>query len=316
VKKVVITDCDLGPCDIEKKVLAEIAEVYTYQCRTEEEVKKVAKDADGIIVQYAPITRSVIESLEKCKVISRYGIGVDNIDVKASTEHGIFVVNVTDYCIDEVADHTIALLLACTRKIVFLDNLVKNGIWNVRLAAPIYNLNGKTMGLIGFGSIAKQVSLKVLAFGLNIIAYDPYVSSKIMKRYKTKKVNFRSLLKDSDIISLHLSLTAETRHMIGEKELKMMKRTAFLINTSRGALIDESALYRALNENWIEGAGIDVVENEPLNPESDLLMLKNIVITPHSAFFSNTSLKELQRRAAVKVAEILKGRIAFSLVNK
>jgi len=316
VKKVVITDCDLGPCDIEKKVLAEIAEVYTYQCRTEEEVKKVAKDADGIIVQYAPITRSVIESLEKCKVISRYGIGVDNIDVKASTEHGIFVVNVTDYCIDEVADHTIALLLACTRKIVFLDNLVKNGIWNVRLAAPIYNLNGKTMGLIGFGSIAKQVSLKALAFGLNIIAYDPYVSSKIMKRYKTKKVNFRSLLKDSDIISLHLSLTAETRHMIGEKELKMMKRTAFLINTSRGALIDESALYRALNENWIEGAGIDVVENEPLNPESDLLMLKNIVITPHSAFFSNTSLKELQRRAAVKVAEILKGRIAFSLVNK
>jgi len=315
VKKVVITDCDLGPCDIEKKVLAGIAEVYTYQFKTEEEVIKAAKDADGIIVQYAPISRRVIESLEKCKVISRYGIGVDNIDVKAAIENGIIVVNVKDYCTDEVADHTIALLLACARKIVLLNSLVKNGIWDVRQAAPIYNLKGKTLGLIGFGSIAKQVSLKAQAFGFNILAYDPYISLKIMKKYKVKKVDFENLLRESDIISLHLPLTDETRYMIGEKELKMMKRTAFLINTSRGALIDEIALYRALKENWIEGAGIDVVENEPLTPESDLLNLTNIIITPHAAFFSNSSLIELQRRAAVKVAEVFKGNIYCFPIN-
>jgi len=314
--KVVITDCDLGPCDIERKVLKGMAELYVYQHRDEEQVMKVAEDADGIIVQYAPLTRKVIQSLKKCRVISRYGIGVDCIDVKAATDQGIYVANVTEYCNDEVSDHTIALILACARKIVFLDNCVKSGVWDVKAAAPIFPLRGNILGLLGFGTMARMVSVKAMAFGLNIIACDPYVDSKVMEEYGVEKTDFNNLINKSDILSLHVPLTDKTRNVIGESELKNMKKTAFLVNTARGALIDERALYRALKENWIAGAGIDVVEYEPLNPKNDLLKLNNIIITPHAAFYSVLSLNELKRKAAVEIDRVLKGGVPSSLVNR
>ncbi|HEB31808.1 MAG TPA: hypothetical protein ENI15_13200 [Spirochaetes bacterium] len=188
----------------------------------------------------------------------------DCIDVEAGTDHGIYVANVTDYCIDEVSDHTMALLLACARKIVFLDRHVKNGSWNVKLSAPVYSISNKTLGLVGYGKIGRKVSQKAQAFGMKVISCDPNVSPEFMKQNNAGHSDLETLLKESDFVSLQVPLTKDTCHLIGEIELKMMKNTSFLINTSRGPLIDEKALYKALAKKLIAGAGIDVVEEEPL----------------------------------------------------
>jgi len=315
--KVVITDAEYKSFDLEKEELNKVgAEVVVGQCKTEDEIIQIAKDADGLIVQYASITRRVIESLKKCKVIARYGIGVDSIDVEAATEHGICIVNVPEYCIDEVSDHTIALALACVRKVVMLDNAVKKGIWDFKISEPIFRLKNRNLGLVGFGNIARMVSCKAQAFGMGVMAYDPYISSSVMAQDNVRKVNLEVLLAEANIISLHLPLTKDTKYMFTEKEFKLMKDTAFIINTGRGALIKEEDLYRALNEKWIAGAGLDVAEKEPIDPNSDLLKLENVIITPHVAFYSEGSLKDLKRSAAKGVAQVLKGEIPSSLVNR
>jgi len=315
--KVVITEAEYKSFEIEKEELNEVgAELIVGQCKTEDEIIQIAKDADGLIVQCASITRRVIESLKKCKVIARYGIGVDSIDVEAATEHGICVVNVPEYCLDEVSDHTIALALACVRKVVMLDNAVKKGIWDFKIAEPIFRLKNRNLGLVGFGNIARIVSCKAQAFGMGVMAYDPYISSSVMTQNNVKKVNLEDLLKEADIISLHLPLTKNTKYMFTEKEFKLMKDTAFLVNTGRGPLIKEEDLYKALSERWIAGAGLDVAEKEPIDQNSDLLKLENVIITPHVAFYSEESLKDLQRSAAKGIAQVLKGEIPTSLVNK
>ena len=315
--KVVITETEYKSFEIEKEELNKVdAEVIVGQCKTEDEIIKIAKDADGLIVVYACITRRIIKSLKKCKVIARYGIGVDNIDVEAATEHGIWIVNVPKYCIDEVSDHTITLALACVRKVVMLDNAVKKGIWNFKISTPIFRLRNMKLGLIGFGDIARAVSLKAQAFGLSVVAYDPYISSSIMTQNNVKKANLEDLLKEADIVSLHLPLTKNTKYMFTEKEFKLMKNTAFIINTARGPLIKEKDLYIALKEKWIAGAGLDVIEKEPIGLNNNLLKLDNIIITPHVAFYSEESLKDLQRGAAKGVAQVLNGETPSSIVNK
>jgi len=304
-------------CRNRKKVLSNIdLELLLARCHTENEVIEAAKDADGIINQYAPITRRVIESLKRCKVIARYGVGVDNIDVEAATEYGICIINVPKYCIDEVSDHTITLALACVRKVVMLNNAVKKGIWDFKIAEPIFRLRNMKLGLVGFGNIARMVSRKAQAFGLSVIAYDPYISSSVMAQDNVRKVNLEILLAEADIVSLHLPLTKETKYMFSEKEFKLMKGTAFLVNTGRGLLIKEEDLCKALSERWIAGAGLDVAEKEPIDPNSDLLKLENVIITPHVAFYSDESLRGLQRSAAKGVAQVLKGGIPPSIVNK
>lgn len=312
---VVITDCDFASIEIEKKELENIAHVTLHQCRTEEEVMSVAYDADGILVQYAPMTRKVIASLNKCKVISRYGIGIDMIDIQAATDDGIAVVNVPDYCIEEVSDHTVALILACIRKIVVFDTTVKSGSWDVRVAAPIYRLQGSSLGLIGFGNIAKRIVQKIAGFGCRVLVCDPYVSSDVLEQYHVTSVSFEDVLRKADIISIHAPLTNETKHLFSEREFRLMKETACIVNTSRGPIIDETTLYKALKERWIAGAAIDVVEEEPLRPESALLKLDNIIITPHASFYSVTALQELQKQTARGVVQVLKGETPTHLVN-
>lgn len=315
--KVVITDHDYGSFEPEKEELNKIgAEVVLGQCKTEDEVIEIAKDTDGLLVQYANITRRVIASLKKCKVIARYGIGVDNIDIEAATEYGIFIINVPHYCIDEVSDHTIALMLACFRKIEVLNNAVKKGVWDFKIAKPIFRLRNMKLGLVGFGNIARMVSQKAQTFGLKVIAYDPYVDSSTMAQADVEKADLDFLLAEADIISLHLPLTKETKHLISGREIKLMKKNACIINTSRGPLIKEKDLYRALNERWISGAAIDVTEIEPIDLDNDLLKLDNIIITPHVSFYSEESLIDLQRNAARGVAQVLKGEIPSYIVNK
>jgi D-3-phosphoglycerate dehydrogenase len=311
--KIVITDCDHPSVEIERKVLSEIdTEFILAQCNTEDEVIEVAKDADGIINQYAPITRRVIESLKRCKVIARYGVGVDNIDIKAATEHKIIVANVPDYCVDEVSTHTMALILACARGITLLNSKIKEKRWNFTLAKPLFRTQGKTLGLFGLGRIGRMVAQKASGFGFKIIAYDPYVP-KVDGGIRL--VEFSQLLSDSDFVSIHVPLTAETRHSFGENELKKMKKTAYLINTSRGPIINEKDLYIALKEKWIAGAALDVMEKEPPDWNSSLLQLDNLIITPHISFYSEESYVELKKKAAKAVLLVMKGELPPALVN-
>jgi len=311
--RIVITDCDHPSVEIEKEILSEIdPEFILAQCKTEDEVIEVAKDADGIINQYAPITRRVIESLKRCKVIARYGVGVDNIDVEAATEHKIIVANVSDYCIDEVSTHTMALILACARGIILLDRKIKEKKWDFTLAKPLFRTQGKILGLFGLGEIARAVAQKASGFDFRIIAYDPYVS-KVDGGIKL--VEFSQLLSGSDFVSIHVPLTAETRHSFGENELKKMKKTAYLINTSRGPIVDEKALYQALKNRWITGAALDVMEEEPPDWENSLLKLDNLIVTPHISFYSEESYTELKKKAAKAVLFVMKGELPSAFVN-
>ena len=311
--RVVITDCDHPSVEIEREVLNEIKpELVLAYCNTEDEVIEVAQDADGIINQYAPITRRVIESLKRCKVIARYGVGVDNIDIKAATEHKIIVANVPDYCIDEVSTHTMALILACARGITLLNSKIKEKRWDFTLAKPLFRTQGKTLGLFGLGRIGRMVAQKALGFGFKIIAYDPYISS-IDDRIEL--VGFSKLLSDSDFVSIHVPLIAETRHSFGENELKKMKKTAYLINTARGPIVDEKALYKALKNRWVAGAALDVMEKEPPDWENSLLKLDNLIITPHISFYSEESYAELKKKVAKAVLLVMKGELPPALVN-
>jgi len=311
--RIVITDCDHPSVEIERTILSKIEpELILETCITEEDVITVASDADGIINQYAPITRRVIESLKKCKVIARYGVGVDNIDVEAATEHKIIVANVPDYCIDEVSTNTMALILACARGITLLDRKIRDKKWDFTLAKPLFRTQGKTLGIFGLGRIGKMVAQKALGFDFKIIAYDPYVSKA---NSKIEMVALKRLLSDSDFLSIHVPLTAETRHSFSENELRTMKKTSYLVNTSRGPIVDEKALYVALKEKWIAGAALDVMEKEPPDWEDPLLKLDNIIITPHISFYSEESYVELKTKVAESVRSVLKGELPRAMVN-
>ena len=311
--KIIITDCDHPSVEIEKKILSEINPELTLEtCKTEEDVIAVASDVDGIINQYVPFTRKVIKSLNRCKIIARYGVGVDNIDVEAATENNIIVANVPDYCLDEVSTHAIALMLDCARGITSLDRKVRDKKWDFTLAKPLFRTKGKILGLFGLGRIARMVAQKASGFGLRIIAYDPYVSKVDIG---VKLVELSQLLTDSDFLSIHVPLTDETRHSFSENELRTMKKTSYLVNTSRGPIVDEKALYVALKEKWIAGAALDVMEKEPPDWEDPLLKLDNIIMTPHISFYSEESYVELKTKVAESVRAVLKGELPRAMVN-
>lgn len=313
---VIITDAEYKSHQPEREALSGLSvDLVKFQCKTEEDVIRHCRNADAIITQYAPITRKVIEGLEKVKIIVRYGIGVDNIDLKAATDAGIFVANVI-YDTTDVADHTVALILASVRKLPQADRNVKNGKWNWKTLQPVCRLKGKTLGIIGLGDVARQVAYRIKAFGVKIIAFDPYLPTNVFEQHGIEKVGFDDIIERADIITLHVALTPETRHMIGEHQLKRMKRTAFLINASRGAVVDEEALYKVLKEKRIACASLDVMEREPPSRGNPLLKLDNVIVTPHMAWYSTASLTEIQSKAGKEVKRVLTGQIPVNLVNK
>lgn len=315
--KVYVTDFEFSDLKYEEKVINEVgAELIGVQCKTENEIIEKCKDAVGLINQYAPIGRKVMESLPNLKVIARYGVGVNTIDIPAATELGICVANVPDYCMDEVSDHAMALLMACARKVVLMNNEVKKGNWDFKVSIPIYRFRGQNLGLISFGKIAQALAKKARVFGLNLLVFDPYIPESVVKQYDAKLVSLEELLKESDYISVHAPLTKETKHLISEKELQMMKKSAFIINTGRGPVIDEKALIKALQEGWIAGAGLDVLEVEPAASDNPLLKMDNVVVTPHAAWYSEQAEVELRTKTAKGVAEVLQGYFPKYLVNK
>jgi len=318
-KKVLITE-PTPFIEEEWKILEKYAAVRLAKGITEDDLLAEVKDVDVMLVVYAKITKRIIESAPRLKGIVRYGIGLDNVDIRAATEMGVYVANVPDYCIGTVAEHTFALLLALARKIILADRIIKSASWKVWTQQPIElmgtDLEGKVLGLIGIGNIGSAVAIRAKAFGMKVIAYDPYIEKDRASSLGVELVDLDTLLKNSDFVSIHAPLTPETRGMIGEQELKKMKKTAYLINTSRGPIVKEDALYKALRDGWIAGAALDVYENEPPNTNNPLFKLDNVVLTPHIAWYTEEALKRLKRSVAEDAIRILNGMPPKNLVNK
>jgi D-3-phosphoglycerate dehydrogenase / 2-oxoglutarate reductase len=313
---VAITDYVFPSLEPEHAVLEPLGvELRSQQCRSEEEIITLAQDADAVLNCYAKMTARVIEKLNRCKIIARYGIGVDNVDLAAANKARILVTNVPDYCVDEVSDHALALMLALARKIVSADNAVKGGAWNVTAHAEIRRLRGQTLGLLGFGQIAKVVALKVQPLGMKVLVYDPYLDAVLIAHHGAEAASLDRLLAEADVISIHVPLSPETRNLIGQRELAHMKPSAFLVNTSRGGIVDEQALAVALQEGRLGGAALDVLSAEPPPPDHPLRQAPNMILTPHLAFYSRESVIELQTKAAEEVARALKGEPPRSPVN-
>jgi len=313
---VAITDYVFPSVEPERAVLEPLGvELRPQQCRSEEEIIALARNADAVLNCYAKMTARVIEELKRCRIIARYGIGVDNVDLAAATKSKILVTNVPDYCIDEVSDHTLALLLALARRITVADGAVRTGAWDVVAHAGIRRLRGQTFGLLGFGKIAKALASKVQPLGMKVLVYDPYLDPALIAQHGAEAVDLDRLLAEADVISIHVPLSPETRNIIGQRELAQMKPTAFLINTSRGGIVDEQALAAALTAKRLGGAALDVLSVEPPPGDHPLRQAPNIILTPHLAFYSRESVIELQTKAAEEVARALKGEPPRSPVN-
>ncbi|MDA1347967.1 MAG: C-terminal binding protein [Chloroflexi bacterium] len=317
-KRVLITDYVWPSVEPEREVLAAIgAELIVAPNGDEDTLVTMAKDVDAILTCFAKVNENVVRAAEKCIVIGRFGVGVDNIAVDTATELGIAVTYVPDYCIDEVSDHVMALLLAWNRRIVPLDRSVRTTGWgSVPLTMRIMRLRGKTLGIVGFGRIGRSVALKAQAFGFDVLTYDPYVDAEAAAEQGVRAVDLSTLLRESEFVTLHAPVTPETGSLIGRAELEMMKPEAFLINCARGALIDEDALYDALTSGQIAGAGVDVLVDLAPPPDDRLFQLDNLLVTPHTAFFSQEATLELEQRAAGEVASVLQGKMPDNLVNR
>ncbi len=306
---VAVTDHVFPNLEPTQKVLAALgADLKLAEAPTPDAILAVARNADAVIVCYAKMPASLIEQLRKCKILARTGIGYDNIDVEAATRAGIVVTNVPEYCEDEVSDHAMAMLLTLVRKIPFSNRQVHSGTWATGAVKPIYRLRGRVLGLVGFGKIPKLVATKAQAFGLQVQTFDPYIPAEATAKLGVKSVSFAELLRTSDYVSIHAPLTPETKNMFNAEAFRQMKPGALLVNTARGPLVDVDALADALDAGQLAGAALDVLPTEPPPPGLRLLGRDNVILTPHTGFYSEESMTDLQRKAAEQVALVLSGK--------
>ena len=276
---------------------------------SEGELIENLKGADAVLVAAAPITRSVIESLPRLKLLIRYGVGLDSLDVPAATDNGVVIAHYPDFCQPEVANHATMLLLACAKKLTAIQRAVRDGRWRPGPLSPMGAVHGQTLGLVAFGNIAQAFVPRARALGLDIVAFDPFASDEAFERLEVERVaTLDDLLARSDYVSLHTPLTSETEHMMSRAQFKRMKSSAYLINTSRGPTVDEAALIEALQSGEIAGAGLDVFEHEPLAADSPLVEMDNVVLTPHSASFSDYAFDTMKRRIGETVIDVMNGR--------
>jgi D-3-phosphoglycerate dehydrogenase len=314
--KVVLTDYVWESLDVEKKLLDGLAELVPLKTKKPEEFISEAQDCDALLNTYAgPITADVMARMPKCRIIARYGIGVDTIDLDAATRAGIIVTNNPTYCIHEVAEHTMALVLACARKVPLYDRLVRSSRWEVPPGKPVFRMSGRTLGLVGFGNIARQVAVRANAFGMRILFADPFVAERQFD-VPGEKVELPELLAQSDFVSLHPPLTRETSKMMNGESLSRMKPTAFLINCARGPVVDTDALVRALDAKTIAGCALDTTDPEPLPDPHPLRGRDNVIVTPHVAWYSEQSLVGLQAGAPGEVRRVLTGEWPVNVVNR
>jgi len=316
--KVVVTDDRFGIYEAEREVLKSIdAELTVTNCVTPLDVSNACKDADGVLVCMAPMPAETIRELNNCKVICKYGVGYDNVDVDACTDMGIQFCNVPDYCSEEVSDQALALLMACARKVARRDVQVREGQWDIFQADPVYRIAGKQFLLLGFGMIARCLLRKIRGFDLSrIMVYDPYVDKETIAVLGAEKVEWEEGIREADYISLHMPLTRETTGIINASVFEMMKPTVIIVNTSRGDLIDEEALIAALTDKRINSAGLDAFRKEPLNMDNPLIQLENCVLSDHAGWYSEESMDDLKRNAAENIKNVLSSRKPTYPVNE
>ena len=314
-KLVAVTDSVFPNLDPAREVLSKIgADLHLAPEPKPEAILQVARDADAVLTTYAKVTADMIPQMSRCRIIGRFGIGVDNVDIPTATKSGIVVTRVPDYCLDEVSDHTMALLLSIVRKIPFINSRTQSGTWEMKAVVPIHRLRGTVLGLVAFGQIPQLVAPKARAFGMRVVTYDPYVPQEVLSRADVERVEFDELVKISDYISIHTPLMPETHHLFNADVFKRMKGGAYLINTARGPIVDEAALAQALDRKEIAGAALDVMEKEPPG-RSPLFGRDNVIITPHTSFYSEESLVDLQTKAAEEVVRVLSGQAPRNPVN-
>lgn len=312
--KVLVTDITWADTRVEDAVLAEVgAETVLAPTGAEDELIELVSDADAILTCFAHVTARVVAAGERLRVIGRYGVGTDNIAVDEATRRGIPVTNVPVYCTDEVAEHVLALALALARGIARYDRAVRAGDWSLATGLPLHRVSGSTLGVVGFGAIGKALAARARGLGLEVIAHDPDRDS--IRAAGAEPVELLDLARRSDFVSLHVPLRESTRGLVGKEFLRAMKPTAYLLNASRGAVVDHDALAEVLERGAIAGAGLDVFEPEPLPPEHPLLAQGRLLVTPHVAFYSEESIRDLARLAAENVAAVLTGRRPTALVN-
>ena len=310
--KVVISDYVWPNIDIEKNFF-ERKNIELVVSKNKSDLKKQIVDADGLLFCFESIDEDILRSSKNLKVAQRYGIGVDNINIEVATELGIVVSNIPDYCIDEVSDHAMSMILSLNRLLARDSDLVKKGLWNeIKKDKRVYRLSEATLGLLGFGRIGRRISKKAKNFGLKVIAYDPYLNEKEIDDVEIHSLN--KVLKDSNIISLHLPLTEQTNHIIDTEQFDLMNKDTIIINVSRGGLINEEALIENLNNGKIRGAGLDVIESST-DKTNGLFSFDNVIITPHTAFFSQESSEELQLRSSMQLYDVLTGSKPKFLIN-
>lgn len=315
--RVVVTDHGFPSLASERRVLESAgAVVEDVQSPNPDDLIPLVRDADALLVQFATIDERVLAALERCRVIVRYGIGVDNIDVDAATRRNIPVVNIPDYALDEVADHTMMLMLAVSRKVCQIERQVREGTWELSPRRPMHSLSGRMLGLAGFGAIGRRVATRASAFGLRVQAYDPYVSADAFEAHDVDPVGWEKLLDSSDILSIHLPLTEGTKNIFDRNAFAAMRSGAVLVNTSRGGVVDADALLEALDRGDLAGAGLDVLDKEPPPQDSPLLVHPHTIVTSHCAWYTEESLKRLQRFAAEEVARVLRGESPRHVVNR
>jgi D-3-phosphoglycerate dehydrogenase / 2-oxoglutarate reductase len=311
---VVITDCDHDNVDPERSVLdGHDVELRLLQCRTPQEVADQAGDADVLINQYVPITAEVLDALPRCRLVVRYGVGVDNVDVEAAAGRGVWVANVPDYGRDEVADHTLALALAVLRGVVVLDRSVREGRWDLEAARPLHRLSTLTYGVVGCGAIGTAVARRAAELGLRVLGYD---LAQVRSEPPIERVPLEQLLEAADVVSLHAALTPESHHLIGAAALARMRPTACLVNTARGGLVDGAALLAALDAGTLAGAALDVLEVEPPDELGwRLARHPRVVATPHAAWYSEEAFHTLKTEVAREALRVLEGEQPRSPVN-
>ncbi|WP_238007156.1 C-terminal binding protein [Dactylosporangium sp. AC04546] len=313
---------DFGDVDIERAIAEEAGfTLEARQCKSEEEVIRYGRDAEGILTQYAHIGATAMDELRNCRVIARYGTGVDIVDVDAATRHGIQVTNApNDWCADEVADHAIALWLCAARKINQYDAATRTGEWQWQTGEPIWRLRGRVFGILGFGAIARLIAERARPFGVQLRSHDPFVPDDEMLGHGVLPVSFDDLVEDADYLVIQAPLTPDTHHLFDRATLARMKPTATLVNTARGPIVEDAALAAALAERTIAGAALDDLEEEPAKqrdwrPDNPLLRLPNTVITPHAAYYSEQSLQAVRAIAAQEAVRVLTGHRPQSPVN-
>lgn len=298
-------------------------EFITSPCQTEEEIVDVARDADFVLTFKKPFTGKVMEQLTRCRMVYNIGTGYETIDLEAATEHGICVSYPDAYCSEEVAEHAMALILACARKLVHLDRAVREGKWEsyekreirFKILPPMFPVRGQTLGLVGFGRIGRKLAPKARGFDMRVIAFDPYISQDVFAEYSVEAVDLPYLIENSDFISVHAAFTSDARHMLGAEQFQKMKSSAYVINCARGEFIDEEALYQALSRGEIAGAALDVIQGESMPPDHPLLELDNVIITPHTAYYSEEAVDRLRKRPFEEIARMVNGQWPQWLLN-